>query len=253
MDPGTAKHLMLLPTDEATPASIKTYQEVVGGLMWLLRTRPDIAYTVNLLSRYLKCATQKHVAIATGRPLKYLANTTSFGIVFSPGGDDEEWRLSGAADSDLAGDVNTSRSTSGGMAALGRCGNVSSSSRLDKKISTSTGQAETYAFQDLCKEIVWIRLLLYELGYGQAKATECLTDNDGVLAQATKSVSHATAKHFRIAQAFIRMLSNDKEIKAGRVDSEDNPSDTFTKPLPRAAFQRHRLTIMGPQTKPVSA
>jgi hypothetical protein len=130
---------------------------------------------------------------------------------------------------------------------------VSCFSRLDKKISTSTGQAETYAFQDVCKEIVWIRLILHELGYGQSDATECLSDNDGVLSQVTKSVNHATAKHYRIAQAFIRMLFNTKEIKGGRVDSEDNPSDTFTKPLPRAAFQRHRLTIMGPQTKPVSA
>ena len=100
MDAGTAKVLMTLPTEDATSSSIKEYQEIVGGLMWLLRTRPDLYFTINLLARYLKNATPEHVAIAKGRPLRYLANTTSYGIVFSPG--DGDWFLSAAADSDLA-------------------------------------------------------------------------------------------------------------------------------------------------------
>jgi hypothetical protein len=248
MDPGTAKVLMLLPTDGATASSIKAYQEVVGGLMWLMRTRPDMYFTINLLARYLKNATWEHVSIAKGRPLKYLAGTPSYGIVIAPG--DVDWRLSGGADSDLAGDLNSARSTSGTMAQLGKYGNVSATSRLDRKVSTSTGQAETYAFQELCKEIIWIRLLLYELGYGQLRPTPCFTDNDGVLIQATKAVNHAMAKHYRIAQAFIRMLTDSKEVEVRRVDSADNPTDTFTKALPKAAFEKHRLAIMGPQDDP---
>ena len=149
---------MLLPTEGATPASIKAYQEIVGALMWLMRTRPDMAFTINLLACFLKCATDAHVAIATGQPLRYLANTTSFGIVFAPG--NGEWELRGDADADLAGDLNSSRSTSGTNIRLGEFGTISSSSKLDKKVSTSTGQAETYAFQELFKEVVWVRLLL---------------------------------------------------------------------------------------------
>jgi hypothetical protein len=250
MDPGTAKALMLLPTDGASASSIKEYQHIVGGLMWLMRTRPDMFFTINLLARFLKNATPDHVAIARGRPFKYLAGTTSYGIVISPG--NVEWKLSGAADADLAGDLNSARSTSGTSAQLGQYGNVSSASRLDRKISTSTGQAETYAFQELCKEIIWIRLLLYELGYGQLHPTPCFTDNDGVLIQATKAVNHAMAKHYRIAQAFIKMLTGTKEVEVRRVDSAENPSDTFTKPLPQAAFDKHRLAIMGPQEAPGS-
>ena len=248
MDPGTAKVLMQLPIEGATKSSIKEYQEIVGGLMWLMRTRPDMYYTINLLARFLKSATDDHVRIAKGRPFRYLAGTASHGIVFSPG--TGKWELSAAADSDLAGDLNSARSTSGTLAQLGQFGNISSTSRLDRKVSTSTGQAETYAFQELCKEVVWIRLLLYELGYGQTRPTPCYTDNDGVLIQATKAVNHAMAKHYRIAQAFIRMLTSDREVEVRRVNSQDNPADTFTKPLPRAAFETHRLAIMGPQTEP---
>ena len=216
--------------------------------MWLMRTRPDMLYTVNLLARFLKNATPEHVRIAKGRPLKYLANTTSYGIVFAPG--EGDWFLSAAGDSDLAGDLNTASSTSGNMAQLGKYGNVSSSSRLDRKVSTSTAQAETYAFQELCKEVIWLRHILWELGFGQLGPTPSYTDNDGVLLQATKAVNHAVAKHYRIAQAFIKMLTTAKEVDVRRVDSKMNPSDTFTKPLPKESFDRHRLAIMGPQENP---
>ena len=248
MDPGTAKHLMLLSTDGASAASIKAYQKIVGSLMWLLKTRPDMHYTINLLARFLKCATDDHVAIATGRPLKYLAHTSDFGIVYAPG--EKDWELSGAADSDLAGDLRSARSTAGTTTQLGEYGNISCSSKLDKKISTSTGQGETYAFQELCKEIIWDRHLLRELGYGQSKPTPSRTDNDGVLIQSTKPVNHAAAKHYRIAQAFIRMLTAGKEVKVLRVPTDFNQSDTLTKPLAKVLFQRHRLAIMGPQQPP---
>jgi hypothetical protein len=156
------------------------------------------------------------------------------------------------ADADLGGDLFSSRSTSGSNLRLGQYGTVSSSSKLDKKVSTSTGQAETYAFQELCKEIVWIRLLLYELGYGRDKPTKSRTDNDGVFNQATKAINHALAKHYRIAQGYIKMLEKDGVIAVDRVDSLENPADTFTKPLAKAAFEKHRLTIMGPQEPPAS-
>ena len=46
MDPGTAKVLMLLPVDDCTPQTVHKYQHIVDGLMWLLRTRPDIQFTI---------------------------------------------------------------------------------------------------------------------------------------------------------------------------------------------------------------
>lgn len=248
MDPGTAKHLMLLPNEEATAQSIKLYQKIVGGLMWLLKTRPDMHFTLNLLSRYLKCATDAHVTIARGRPLKYLAGTADFGIVFAPG--DGDWILSGAADSDLAGDLNSARSTSGTTTQLGEFGNISCSSKLDHKISTSTGQAETYALQGLCKEIIWDRHLLAELNHPMKDASPTHTDNDGVLKQSTKAVNHSIAKHYRIAQAFIRMVALGDTVKVLRVHTDLNQSDTLTKPLAKLAFERHRDAIMGPQTPP---
>ena len=83
-------------------------------------------------------------------------------------------------------------------------------------------------------------------------ATPGHTDNDGVLKQETKSVNHSIAKHYRIAQGFIRMVTLGKVVEVLRVDSELNQSDTLPKPLAKLLFERHRTTIMGPQSPPSS-
>lgn len=248
MDGGTAKILMLLPTDSATPASIKLYQNIVGGLMWLMRTRTDMFFTINLLARFLKCATPQHVAIAKGRPMRYLSGTITHGLVFMPG--DGTWALSGVSDADLAGDLNTARSTSGHTTQLGQFGCISSSSTLERKISNSTGMSETYAHMGLAKEIIWDRHILRELGFPQADATPALTDNEGVKNQSTKAINHAGAKHYRIAQAMIRQLNFDSVMKTTYVNTDSNPADFLTKALGGAAFARHRLSTMGPQKCP---
>ena len=246
MDPGTAKVLMLLPTTHVDPVVLKLYQALVGCLIWLLKTRPDMMFTVNLLARFLKNATQQHLDIARGRPLRYLKGTVDYGLVFLSGA--SEWKLSGAADSDLAGDLVNSRSTSGHFAKLGEYGAIVCSSKLEKKVSTSTGQAETYAMLSLVKEIVWDRHLLRELLHPQEGPTLVLTDNDGVLKQTTKAINHTAAKHYRIAQAYIREKVDDGVIETGPVASAMNASDIFTKPLHAPAFSIHRGTVMGPQS-----
>jgi hypothetical protein len=247
MDPGTAKHLMQLPTEDSTPTSIKAFQEIVGKLMWLLKTRPDMHFTINLLTRFLKVATDAHVKIATGRPLIYLAGTSSYGIVYAPG---KDWVLSGTSDSDLAGDLDTARSTYGTTTQIGEYGNLSCTSKLSKKVATSTGQAETHAYVELCKEIVWDRHLFAELGFPQRYATPAFTDNDGVITQSTKAINHTSAKHYRIGQAYVRQLNRDQVIDVRRVPTDENHTDTLTKPLARILFEKHRLAIMGPQERP---
>ena len=137
----------------------------------------------------------------------------------------------------------------GTLCEVGRLyGAIVCSSKLEKKVSTSTGQAETYAMLSLVKEIIWDRHLLRELLHPQEGPTLVLTDNDGVLKQTTKAINHTAAKHYRIAQAYIREKVNDGVIEAGPVASAMNASDMFTKPLHAPAFSLHRGTVMGPQS-----
>ena len=103
---------------------------------------------------------------------------------------------------------------------------------------------------DACRDIEYARLLLSDLGEPQQSPTPLGTDNQGACNQSSKQVNHATAKHFRVTQAYIRNLGDDKIVKVGKVSSADNHADIFTKPLPSAAFARHRAALMGPQSPP---
>jgi hypothetical protein len=251
MDPGTAQVLMDLPmatTDNLDTIVVKKYQKLVGMLIWLHKTRPDLLFTINLLSRFLKTPTARHFDLARSRVLKYLNGTIYFGIVFCR--EEGPWKLSAQADADLAGDKRTSRSTLGYFAKMGKYGCVSFHSTLERKICTSTQQAETYATSACLRDVIWIRILLAELGAVQVDATVIDTDNQGVHLQSTKQVNHAAAKHFRISQAFIRQNGEDKVSKINKVDTKENASDTFTKPNYAIVFKAHRFAIMGPQGPP---
>jgi hypothetical protein len=127
---------------------------------------------------------------------------------------------------------------------------IKASSKLEKKISTSTGQSETYAMQSLVKETIWDRHLLSTLGCEQKSPTTLLTDNNGVLKQSTKLINHTMAKHYRIAQAYIRSKASSNEVKLEFISTDDNPADIFTKALPPRKFLQFRDRLMGPQQNP---
>ena len=246
MDPGAAKSLMMLPIGpELTDAKVlKDYQSLVGAMLWL-KSRPDMLFTINLLSRFLKNATPAHLAMARDRPLRYLQGTKNWGICFQAG--EEGPALSGESDADFAGDLDTSRTTLGVYEKIGEFGTIMCRSSLERKICTSTGQGETYAMQSLTKNVVWTRHLMEDLGYAPKLPTPVFTDNDGVIKQSTKAINHTKAKHYRTAQAYIREKQASGVINVGSVHTSKNAADMLTKALPKEAFVRHRRTIMGPQ------
>ena len=180
--------------------------------------------------------------------MRYLMGTINYGIVYFPG--TGKWELEAAGDADLGGDLNSARSTSGGTTQIGQFGNISCRSHLEKKNSTSTLQAETYAFVDVCKEVVWDRDLMSELGFPQTSPTTARCDNRGVVLQSKNQVNHGVAKHFRLSQGYVRYVTDEKLVNPTDVASEDNQSDMLTKPLTKALFDKHRMAIMGPQEPP---
>lgn len=248
VDPGMAKTLMLLPTTPVDMDANKKYQQLVGSLLWLQqRTRFDLSFCVNLLCRWLRVATRAHYDLARGRPLRYLRGTVHFGLMFAA--TDGEWKLSGVSDADFAGDIIGSRSTGGFYTKLGDVGTVNCTSALDRKIATSSQQAETYAMASLVKDLVWTRHLLSDLKHPMTGPTPTATDNHGVKQQSSKAVNHSKAKHFRVAQAYIRSKFDDRTIEVVEIDSKDNAADLLTKPLAAEPFARHVLTILGPQDR----
>lgn len=85
------------------------FKKLIGSMMYLTATRPDIMYVVSLLSRYMSRPTELHHSAAK-RILRYLQGTTTFDIIYRRGGSHE---FIGFTDSDYARSVEDRRSTSG--------------------------------------------------------------------------------------------------------------------------------------------
>jgi hypothetical protein len=109
------------------------YKQIVGSLMYLTTTRPDIMYSVSLISRYMENPTELHL-LAAKRILRYLQGTRNLGIYYTKG---EKSDLIGFTDSDYAGDQDDRKSTSGYVFMLGN-GAVSWSSKKQPIVTLST-------------------------------------------------------------------------------------------------------------------
>ena len=244
IDPGMAKAMMLLPTETSEPQVRQQYQKLVGMLIWLHKTRVDMLFTINFLSRFLACATQQHFDYARGRPLRYLKGASKLGIVLKPGAN---VTLSAESDADWAGDLQSGRSTLGHFVQAGEQGAIACKSKLDRRVCTSVGQSETLSAASAGKQIEFARHLFAELGHSQDGPTPLGVDNNGVYLQSTKQVNHTEAKHYRLSQAYVRSLNQEGTIKVHKISTHDNHADLFTKALAREPFLKHRNAIMGLQ------
>ncbi|XP_071700028.1 uncharacterized mitochondrial protein AtMg00810-like [Rutidosis leptorrhynchoides] len=113
------------------------YRQLVGSLIYLTLTRPDIAFAVSVMSRYMQSPKKSHLDIVR-RILRYVKGTLGLGVTFKKG---EECKLVGYCDADYAGDHETRRSTTGYVFMLGS-GAVSLCSKRQPTVSLSTTEAE---------------------------------------------------------------------------------------------------------------
>jgi hypothetical protein len=99
----------LCKEDGADKVDEAIYRSLIGCLMYLTTTRPDIMHVISLLSRFMHCASEVHFKAAK-RTVRYITGTLSYGIQFSC---IENFELQGYADSDWADSFDDMKSTSG--------------------------------------------------------------------------------------------------------------------------------------------
>ena len=103
--------LKLNKDDGGKKVNSTLYKQIVGSLMYLTATRPDIMHAVSVISRYMECPIEIHLLAAKRIP-RYLQGTKEFGLFFKKG---EKSDLFGFTDSDYAGDSDDRKSTSGSV------------------------------------------------------------------------------------------------------------------------------------------
>ena len=194
MNPGVANSL--LPSEhQADRATIKWYQSAIGSLMWpAVHTRPDISYSVGVLSRYCANPGPIHCNLVM-QIFRYLAGTLELGITFKSNVTDE---LVGYTDSDWAGLKDGRRST-GGYAFLFSGGPVSHQSKQQATVALSSTEAEYMATTEAGKEALWIGQFLAALGYrlpGQPVSLKA--DNRRAIRLTENPEFHRRTKHIKV-------------------------------------------------------
>ncbi|KAI3821705.1 hypothetical protein L1987_09277 [Smallanthus sonchifolius] len=149
--------LKLSKEDREEQIDPSLYRSLVGSLMYLTNTRPDIMFTVSKISRFMEEPTKTHWE-AGKRILRYIKGTLDYGIVYTEG----NRKLVGFSDSDYAGNLDESKSTSGYVFHLGS-GVISWQSKKQKAIALSSTEAEYIALSLAGCQAIWIKGILDEL------------------------------------------------------------------------------------------
>ncbi|KAL0559071.1 hypothetical protein IC582_003660 [Cucumis melo] len=222
--------------DDVDPSYFKS---LVGSLRYLTCTRPDILFSVGLVSRFMESPTTTHLKVAK-RILRYLRGTLDYGLFYSSS---KEFKLEGYCDSDWAGDTNDRKSTSGYVFFIGNTA-FTWSSKKQPIVTLSTCEAEYVATASCVCHAVWLRNLLKTVEILQEDPTVIHIDNKSTIALAKNPVFHDRSKHIDTRFHFIRDCISRKEVQVEYVKTEDQIADIFTKPLKVNVFNNLR-TLLG--------
>ena len=233
------ERLKLSRDSTAPPVDATEYRRLVGSLRYLVHTRPDLAFAVGFVSRCMERPTEEHM-VAVKRILRYVAGTMEYGLHYKR--EKEEQRLIGYSDSDLAGDIDTRRSTSGMLFFLGSS-LVSWQSIKQRVVALSSCEAEYVAATNAATQGIWLARLLGELLGKQPKAIELKVYSKSALALAKNPVFHEHSKHIDLRYHFIRDCLEEGSINASFITTMDQLADILTKALGRVKFQELRAKI----------
>ncbi|KAK3009190.1 hypothetical protein RJ639_013530 [Escallonia herrerae] len=214
------------------------YRQLVGSLLYLTLTRPDISYAVGVMSRYMQNPKKLHLEAVRGI-LRYVKGTLDYGIIYKKGGD---CKLVGFCDADYAGDHDTRRSTTGYIFTLGS-GVVSWCSKRQPAVSLSTTEAEYRAAAMAAQESTWILQLLEDLHQPIEYPISLYCDNLSAIRLAENPVFHARIKHVEVYYHFIRKKVLQEEIELEHVITENQVADLLTKSLSENKFQSFRRQL----------
>ncbi|KAK5819945.1 hypothetical protein PVK06_024980 [Gossypium arboreum] len=213
------------------PVNESTYRSLVGCLLYLIATRPDILFAISMLSRFMHCCNVQHFQAAK-RVLRYIKGTLDYGVLFNKA---ETLKLKGYTDSDWAGSSDDMKSTSGYAFTLGST-MFCWSSRKQSMVAQSTAEAEYAAAANAVNQAIWLRKILADLNLYQRKATEIFYDNKSAVAIAKNPVFHGRTKHFSIKLHVIREMEQAREVELIHCNSEEQVADIFTKALGVSRF-----------------
>ncbi|KAJ9542229.1 hypothetical protein OSB04_028735 [Centaurea solstitialis] len=204
-----APPLSLDKDSKGKPVDVTLYRGMIGSLLYLTASRPDIMYSTCLCARYQAEPKESHLT-AVKRIFRYLKGTPNMGCKIDR------------------------KSTTGGCHLLG--GKlVSWTSKKQNSVSTSTAEAEYVAAGICCAQVLWLRNQLQDYDI-QLSKIPIYCDNTSAIAIANNPVLHSKTKHIEVRYHFIRDHVMNGDIELYFVPTEYQLADLFTKPLDVTRF-----------------
>nr|GEW90790.1 retrovirus-related Pol polyprotein from transposon TNT 1-94 [Tanacetum cinerariifolium] len=208
------------------------YRSMVGALMYLTTSRPDIVHATCYCARYQTKPTEKHLT-AVKRIFRYLKDTINMGLWYPK---DNSFELTAFLDSDHAGCLDSHKSTSGGIQFLGGDKLVSWSSKKQDCTSMSSAKAEYVSLSTCCAQVLWLRTQLTEYGFHFDKIP-MYCDSKAAIAISCNPVQHSRTKHIDVRYHFIKEKVEKGIVELFFVGTEYQLADMFTKALSKDSFR----------------
>ncbi|CAM8970229.1 unnamed protein product [Rhodiola kirilowii] len=209
------------------------YRQLVGKLLYLNVTRPDIAFSVHILSQFLAAPTEDHLQ-AAHRVLRYIKLAPAQGLLYPARA---ALTLEGFCDADWAACPVSRRSTTGFSIKLGPS-LVSWRTRKQAVVSRSSAESEYRAMAQTCCELVWVVAILKDLCVSVPTPISLYCDNKAANHIARNPVYHERTKHIEIDCHVVRQYVANGLISPCFVGIIDQPADIFTKALPTDLLRR---------------
>lgn len=195
LDPAVRLH-----HDEGTPyEDAGRYRRLIGRLIYLTTTRPDISFATQQLSQFMAAPTESHFKAATW-VLRYLKASPGRGLFFPRS---SELHLLGFSDADWGGCIDTRRSVSGFCFFIGQS-LVTWRSKKQPTVACSSAEAEDRALASATRELQWIIFILNDLGQSPTRSSVLYCDCQSALHIATNPVFHERTKHLDIDCHIVR-------------------------------------------------
>nr|CAD1836378.1 unnamed protein product [Ananas comosus var. bracteatus] len=184
--------------EKGKDVDIKLYRGMIGSLLYLTASRPDIMFSVCFCVRFQAQPKESHL-VAVKRILRYVKGTLNLGLWYPKG---TNFNLIGFSDVDFAGCNVDRKSTSGTCQFLGHS-LVSWSSKKQNSVALSTAEAEYIAAGCCCAQVLWMKQTLEDFGV-HLKQVPIKCDNTSAINLSRNPIQHSRTKHIEIRHHFIR-------------------------------------------------
>ncbi|XP_019160106.1 PREDICTED: uncharacterized protein LOC109156725 [Ipomoea nil] len=225
-------------TEGSLIANPEEYRRLIGKLLYLTNTRPDISHAVQQLSQFVDKPRDTNL-IAAHRVLRYLKKSPGKGLFYHK---NSQLKLQGFSDSDWANCSDTRKSITGYCVYLGP-NLISWRTKKQVTVSKSSSEAEYRALASTVCEIQWLYYLLTDLQVNFDDPATLFCDNRSAIAIGENHVFHERTKHIEIDCHIVKQKVNEGLVKLLPIPSRQQVADGFTKALSTPAFDIFQLKL----------